>query len=154
MKKKFVVMESDGEQIVGTFNVNTVIGFNEGKVLVYQREGKMSRCYIGNKVKPLLWKGKFYVGKEVGNSSACQVVKRKLDIDGELVEVDDGCEIIGEPSDVEMPGEDLTSVFKSDMLNKYAKTVTKKRSPWLFILIVVVVVIAVIAFIYMRSRGA
>lgn len=153
-KKRYMVMESDGEQVTGVYPVRKVVGYLDGKVLEYKRDGKLSLCYLGSKVRPLLWKNKYWIGREIGNSSACQVVSRKVVVDDVELEVEEGFELLGEPCDSDMPGEDLSSVVKSDILNKFAGTVGKKRNYVLAIIIIVVVVIGIVAVImYARSRG-
>lgn len=140
---KYEVLESDGSQVKRRKVVN-IKGYTDGLVLTYQGETALDLVYLSHNYRPLKYKKRYWVGKRLGNNSACQLI--------DDLQVPIAAPLIATPSDKDCPGEDLSQLVLSDIFGTGVRTVFGKRSiPWLLILIIVVVAIAVIW--YLRRGG-
>lgn len=140
---RYEVLESDGTQLKRR-KVLTVKGYNDGLVLTYQGDGMLDKVYVGRNYRPLRYKNRYWVGKRLGNNSACQVV--------DSLKVPLATDVLGPSTDKDCPGDDLSRLSLSDMFGTGVLTVLGKRNiPWLLIGIITVVVIAVIW--YLRRGG-
>lgn len=144
------------------YDVDEVRSFNDGLVLIYTKNGQKDRVLVGNKYTPLRVGSKLWVGKNTGNSSQALINDdRKLQMvplttDGQD-EPDEGpiawaVSVIGDSTDPDCPGQDLTNLERSNLLYLGIKAVYKKRS-WTWVIIIGVVVLAVILILYFTSQG-
>lgn len=146
-KTKYNVVVSDGLR-GRKYPVKEFVAYNEGYVLRYKNgDGQMDVVYAGPKYRPLEVDGEYWVGKRTGNNSACY-------IDYEGIKVKEACEVVGPSIDPDCPGEDLSSLVRTDVLAIGYHTLTEaKKVSWKVIIIIGIIVVAVVVFMYIRSRG-
>ena len=146
-KTAFVVIVSDG--IKGKpYPIKEVVGYNEGFVLRYKNgDGELDSVYVSRKFRFLEYDGKYLLGKRLGNNSGCEI-----NYEGEKVK--EGVEVIGPSSDRDCPGEDLSSLIRTDVMAIGYRALTEAKVPKKWIIVVVIVaVIAVGVFAFIKSRG-
>jgi len=140
-KSRFVVLESDGVRLKH-YPVTEVSGYKDGLVLRYKNiNGLVDLVYAGRNYRPLEESGQFFVGKNLGNNSAAALVE---DTDGKEMAV--AVPVVGDSTDADCPGEDLSALARSDLLAVAARTLYGKAPiPWKLIIIVgVVIAVAVV----------
>jgi hypothetical protein len=140
---KYVVLERTGD--VGEFyDVVDVAGYSEGMVMRYKNgAGLVAMVLVGKKYRFLDVGGRYFVGKQLGNDSACEIC-----VDGITMKVPVAVGVVGPPTDPNCPGEDLCALGQSDFATRGIKTLYGTTSiPWKWI-IIVALVIGVILFIY------
>lgn len=140
----WMVLESDGQEGV-RYGVSEVRGFTDGLVLVYEKNGKKERVYVGRKYRPLRIGERFWVGKNVGNNSAAGLVQ----VEGEPVREADA--VVGPSTDSDCPGEDLSRLVACDILGIGMKAI-KKRSVFLYVAIIIGIVVVIAMVLYFRSH--
>lgn len=141
----YIVLVTDGQEFAPR-PVVAITGYNEGLVMRYRNgKGKLDVVYIPHSYRPLRHKGKYYIGKRLGNNSACRV------IDGQRYQRAD--DILGPPTDKDCPGEDLSSLIRADGVALGFKALYERNIPWKLIIILgvgVVVIIGVVVFVAQR----
>lgn len=154
-KPKFVVLESDG--VHGRFfNVKQVLGYNNGYAYIYKNgDGLEDMVLAGMKYKALEVDGTHIIGKRQGNDSACCLCK--LHTESEMQEIDipgkgkvkvSATQVIGNPSDPDCPGEDLSALGRANFFGIGVRSIYKPFDiPWKIIGIVGIGIIAVIIFV-------
>jgi hypothetical protein len=154
-KTKYDVLVCDGIESKGKlFPVTDIVAYNEGVAMRYKNHNnKLDTVYIGHKYRPLQVGDRFWIGKRLGNNSACTIA-----LNGEKVEIkaeEIAVAVIGAPTDADCPGEDLSGVVRTDGLAIGYESLYESKIPWKWVVIIGVIVIAVIAVIYfIKSRGA
>ena len=150
-RSKYIVLVSDGAKLSHCTVVETV-GYNEGLVHRYRtKSGVLDMVYCSRKYRALEESGVFYIGKQLGNNSGAKLVD--VTVDGVAVKVVEGCEVVGESSDKDCPGEDLSALIRSDFVGKGIKTEYGKGGiPWKWVIIVGV--IALLIFGAVRFGGS
>lgn len=142
MKKtqtKYEVLESDGSQVRRRKVVN-IKGYTDGLVLTYEADGKLDIVYLSHKYRPLRYKRRYWVGKRLGNNSACEIVDE--------VDVPIAGPLIATPSDKNCPGDDLSQLALSNIFGIGVLTVFGKRNvPWVLIIVIAVALGAVVWYI-------
>jgi hypothetical protein len=139
-KPKFVVITSDGSHL-GFSVVNDVIGFNEGLALHYKPDdGPADVVFVGRDYRPQEYKGVYYVGKNIGNNSAAELIP--VHRNGMEEKMPAAGPIVGKSADPNAPGEDYSGIGRSNLYALGLKAVYGKPSiPWNIIIIIAVVVI-------------
>lgn len=140
----YEVIESDGV-VGGRYPVEAVKAFNEGLVFIYKKGLTVERVYAPRDYIPLKMDGVFWIGKELGNNSAARLVTITDELAQE-VQVHPAVTVVGEPTDPDCPGQDLSRLVASDILHIGWRATRKPSNTWIFIAIAVVVIIAVIAY--------
>ena len=160
-KTDYKVLEKTND-IGHIYDVDEVRSFNEGLVLVYTKNGQKDRVLVGNKYRPLRVGSKLWVGKNTGNSSQALINDdRKLEMvpipTDNLDETDEApvawaVSVVGDSTDPDCPGQDLTGLERSNLLYLGIKAVYKKRN-WTWVIVIGVVLLAVLLILYLRSQG-
>lgn len=150
---KFLVLVSDGVHLK-RYPVYAVVGYNGGYRMSYKDDdGVADVVYIGREYKFLEADGKYLVGKQLGNNSACPVCVGMAE--AEIAKVNSACVVVGESSDKDCPGDDLSSLILSDFFGVGIKTIYGKTSiPWKWVLIIGMVALLIFAAVKFSSGGA
>ena len=139
------VIESDGV-LGGIYEVKNVLGFTDGKVMVYDRHGEIERVFVPNSYIPLRVNGSWWIGKNVGNNSAAHIVV--ADGNG-TSSVQTASPVIANSVDADCPGADCSRILASNILHRVSKSTRKQDNKWLWI--IGGAVVAVIIIIIMRG---
>jgi len=145
-KTDFVVIVSDG--LHGKpYPITEIVGYNEGYVMRYKNsDKKLDTVYVGRKFRFLEYEGKYLLGKRLGNDSGCY-------INFEDEKIKEGVEVIGPSTDPDCPGEDLSSLVRTDVMAIGYNTLTESKVSWKWIIIIGIIAVAVLVFMYIKSRG-
>lgn len=126
-KTDFVVLLTEGVHIVPR-DIIGLVPYNRGVAMRYRNgSGQVDTVYVPHNFNYLQRDGKYYLGKQVGNNSACPV--------------------LGRPVDPNTPGEDLSALIRADGIGVGFKALYETRIPWKAILIVGGIAAGVIALI-------
>lgn len=140
----YVVLVTDGRE----FKPRDIVGmtaYNEGIVMVYRNaRDQLDEVFVPHNFPMLRSNGKYYLGKRVGNNSACQL------IDGRRITT--ATRVVGESVDPDCPGEDLSALGRSHGLGLGFKALYERNIPWRLIIILGVVVVAVIVIMAVVGR--
>ena len=147
-KVKYVVLVSDGVTLEHC-RVYETVGYNDGIVFRYKRKnGVADVVYAGKGYRALEENGTFYVGKRYGNNSAAEIDV----LEGERVFVASG--VIGESSDPDCPGTDLSRLIMSDFLGTGIKTCYgKMQFPWKWVIIGALVALMIFGAVRFGPRA-
>jgi hypothetical protein len=144
-KTDYIVIVSDG--LKGKpYPITEIVGYNEGYALRYKNgDDKLDVVYVSRQFRFLEYEGKYLLGKRLGNNSGCE-------IDFEGAKIKEGIEVIGPSTDPDCPGEDLSSLVRTDVLAIGYSTLTESKvsRKLIIIIIIAVIVIAIIYFIMKR----
>lgn len=135
------VVESDGV-LGGIYEVKNVLGFTDGKVMVYDRQGEIERVFVPNSYIPLRVNGAWWIGKKVGNNSAARIVQ--MPGESEARTVTTAADVIGDSVDPDCPGSDCSRILASNILHRVAKSTRKQDNKWVWIIGAAVVAVIVI----------
>ena len=146
-KGGFMVLVSDGDEIK-PHRVKEVVGYNEGYRMSYSLgNGNTDYVYVGRGYEFLRLGDVRLVGKKLGNNSACHLCVDGQELKGCVASV-----VIGEPTDPNCPGEDLSRLVGSDIGAIAVRSVYGKAGINWKLVIGVAVVVALGVAIYMFTR--
>lgn len=110
-----LVLESDGHKI-SKHPITSISPYNEGMAAAYKnRQDKEDYVYFGPDYRPEILDGHTIYGKRQGNNSAAY--------------------LIGNPTDPDCPGADLSSLIRAHGNHKGFKAIYEKAIPWKLILL-------------------
>lgn len=133
-KTNYKVKVSDGNE-AKTFDVLAMEPYNEGYALRYKDDHKTADVvYMSRGYRPIREDGFFIVGKNAGNNSAAYIV--------------------GQSTDKDCPGEDLSAIIRADGLAEGFKALYESKINWKLLLILAVVAGGIFLVVaYLKSRG-
>lgn len=141
--REYWIAESDGVGI-HEYPCTQRFNYNGGFVFNYKdKSGRTQICLVPRKYKFHETASKIYIGKNLGNSSAA-------------VMLGIGDILIGNSTDVDCPGEDLSLLYRTHMASMGYKSLYEKNMPWKWLIIgiaVLVVVVGVVWFIKSQQGG-
>lgn len=148
-KPKWMVITSDGAHL-DFAPVSQIVGYNEGLVLTYKPAGGLSdTVLVGRKYRPLEWKGTFFVGKNIGNDSAADLVE--VHSNGRTDKVKPATDIVGASSDPDCPGEDLSALGRSNLWGLGIKALYGK--PQFNVKILLIIGIGIVVIFLLSKTG-
>jgi hypothetical protein len=123
----YVVLLTEGQHLVPR-PIISVVPYNRGLAMRYRNgANQIDNVYVPHGFPFLEAGGKYYVGKRVGNNSACPVLAGS---------VDRHC-----------PGEDLSALIRADGIGVGFKALYEHVIPWKAIIIIGVIAAVVVGLI-------
>jgi hypothetical protein len=147
-KPKFVVQTSDGSHV--DFHPSIKIrAYTDGLVVFYKDpDGRLDMVGFNRKYRPLERDGVYYIGKNIGNDSAANLIE--LHRNGETEKVPGAAEVVGESTDPDCPGDDLSEMMRANLYGIGLQSITEEKTVNKR-LIIIIIIVFVIGFIVIRS---
>jgi len=149
-KPQFVVVTSDGSHIKFHHSTKTK-AYTDGIVVFYRDpDGRLDMVGFNRKYRPLERDGVFYVGKNIGNDSAANLITLHENGKPDGEEVPGPAATVGDSTDPNCPGDDLSELMRANIYGVGLQSITEEKTVNKR-LIIIIIIAFVIGFIVIRS---
>jgi hypothetical protein len=149
-KPKFVVVTNDGSHIDFHPSVKTK-AYTDGLVVFYKdADGRLDMVGVLRNYHPLEREGVFYIGKNMGNNSAANLITLHKDNESDGEQVPEAADMVGNSTDPNCPGDDMSEMMRANLYGIGLQSITEEKTVNKRLIIIIIAAL-VIGLIVIRS---